>query len=93
MQVSLLIKLKGQALLNKNNDLISQLPAIREALENGKKVEFETHGFSMIPLLHDGGDRVILQLNTKPLKINDVDVACGKWNWVKTPWPWEMEGC
>lgn len=28
-----------------------------------------------------------------PLKINDVDVACGKWNWAKTPWPWEMEGC
>lgn len=58
--------------MNKQNDLKSQIPAIREALEKGKKVEFETHGHSMIPLLHDGGDRVIIQLNTTPLKINDV---------------------
>ena len=26
-----------------------------------------------------------------PLKNNDVDVVCGTWNWVKSPWPWEME--
>lgn len=58
--------------MNKNNDLNSQLPAIREALESGKKVEFETHGFSMIPLLHDGGDKVILELNSDSLKVNDI---------------------
>lgn len=58
--------------MSKANDLISQLPAMRQALGNGKKVEFETHGHSMIPLLHDGGDKVILTLNKASLKVNDV---------------------
>ncbi len=58
--------------MSKANDLNSQLPAMREALESGKKIEFETHGHSMIPLLHDGGDKVILKLNEMPLKVNDV---------------------
>lgn len=31
--------------------------------------------------------------NFGPLSIRDVDVSNEKWNWVKTPWPWEMEGC
>ncbi len=58
--------------MSKANDLLSQLPVMRQALESGKKVEFETHGHSMIPLLHDGGDKVILTLNKAPLKVNDV---------------------
>lgn len=58
--------------MSKANDLYSQLPAMREALESGKKIEFETHGHSMIPLLHDGGDKVILTLSEKPLQVNDV---------------------
>lgn len=28
-----------------------------------------------------------------PLNIRDVDVSNETWNWVKTPWPWELEGC
>ena len=31
--------------------------------------------------------------NYGPLKIRDVDMNNEKWNWVKTPWPWELEGC
>lgn len=27
-----------------------------------------------------------------PLKAEEVSV-CNQWTWVKTPWPWEMEGC
>lgn len=58
--------------MNKSNDLISQLPDIVSSLQNGKLVEFETHGFSMIPLLRDGGDRVILKKADKPLRVGDV---------------------
>lgn len=50
----------------------SQIPEMRKALQNGKKAQFETHGFSMIPLLHDGGDSVILEQPRFPLKVNDV---------------------
>ncbi len=75
MQVSLFPKLKGQVLLNKRNDLFSQLPDMIDALQSGKLVEFETHGFSMIPLLHDGGDRVVLKKAENQLNIDDV-VLC-----------------
>lgn len=27
-----------------------------------------------------------------PLRVDQVDVS-DHWAWVKTPWPWEMEGC
>ena len=27
-----------------------------------------------------------------PLRVDQVDVS-NHWAWVKTPWPWEMEGC
>ncbi len=27
-----------------------------------------------------------------PLRVDQVDVS-NQWAWVKTPWPWEMEGC
>ena len=50
----------------------SQIPQMRKALQSGKMVEFETHGFSMIPLLHNGGDSVILEKPRFPLNINDV---------------------
>ncbi len=58
--------------MNNCNDLASQLPDIISALQCGKLVEFETHGFSMVPLLHDGGDRVILRKADKPLEVGDV---------------------
>lgn len=54
-----------------SNSLSSNLPDIKKALDTGKIVEFETHGFSMIPLLHDGGDKVLLR-KAKFLKLNDV---------------------
>ncbi len=50
----------------------TQIPEMRKVLQCGKKVKFETHGFSMIPLLHDGGDSVILEQPSFPLKVNDV---------------------
>lgn len=57
--------------MNKSNSLSFNLADIKKALADGKLVEFETHGFSMIPLLHDGGDKVLLQ-KTNSLKLNDV---------------------
>lgn len=45
---------------------------IRRELSSGKLAEFETHGFSMIPLLHDGGDRVVLCENEGDLSVGDV---------------------
>ncbi len=58
--------------MNKSNDLVSQLPDMVSSLQSGKLVEFETHGFSMVPLLRDGGDRVILKNADKPLEVGDV---------------------
>lgn len=58
--------------MSKPNGIESQIPEMRSALQSGKLVEFETHGFSMIPLLHDGGDRVILAQPSFPLRLNDV---------------------
>lgn len=31
--------------------------------------------------------------NFGPLNARDVKTENDKWNWVKTPWPWELEGC
>lgn len=79
--MSLFQKLKGQVSLNKQNDLASQLPDMISALQNGKLVEFETHGFSMIPLLHESGDRVLLKKAEKPLEAGDVALCrtdCGR---------------
>ena len=58
--------------MNKRSDLLSQLPDMISVLQSGKPIEFETHGFSMIPLLHDGGDRVVLKKADKPLEVGDV---------------------
>ena len=58
--------------MSKPNGIEAQIPEMRRVLNSGKFVEFETHGFSMIPLLHDGGDRVILSKPKLPLQINDV---------------------
>jgi len=58
--------------LNKPDGIKVQIPEMSRALESGKLVEFETHGFSMIPLLHNGGDRVILKQPNFPLQVNDV---------------------
>ena len=68
MRWSLFQKSKEKVSLNKRNDLISQLPDIVSALQNGKLVQFETHGFSMVPLLRDGGDRIILKKALTTLK-------------------------
>lgn len=59
-------------MLSKPNGIESQIPEMRIALQNGKLIEFETHGFSMIPLLHNGGDRVVLSQPRFPLEVNDV---------------------
>lgn len=48
------------------------MPEIKRCLNEGKLAEFETHGFSMIPLLHDGGDRVVLEKPKAQLRVNDV---------------------
>lgn len=47
-------------------------PQIRESLCKGNVAEFETHGHSMIPLLHDGGDKVRLIKPEGGLKVGDV---------------------
>ena len=47
-------------------------PELRAVINAGKIAEFETHGFSMIPLLHDGGDRVRLTKPNGKLSIGDV---------------------
>lgn len=47
-------------------------PELRSAIDSGKIAEFETHGFSMIPLLHDGGDRVRLVKPKGKLAVGDV---------------------
>ena len=58
--------------MSKPNGIESQIPEMRSVLQSGRLVEFETHGFSMIPLLHDGGDKVVLKQPCFPLKVNDV---------------------
>ena len=58
--------------MSKRNDLVSQLPQMCAALQSGKMVEFETHGISMIPLLHDVGDTVILKKADSKLSVGDV---------------------
>ncbi len=57
--------------MSKSNSLSLNLAEIKKTLADGKLVEFETHGFSMIPLLHDGGDKVLLK-KTNFLKLNDI---------------------
>lgn len=47
-------------------------PELRATIDAGKIAEFETHGFSMIPLLHDGGDKVRLVKPKGKLNVGDV---------------------
>ena len=57
----------------RSENSLSQLePQIRASLEQGKIAEFETHGFSMVPLLHDGGDFVRLKKSTNKLSLGAV---------------------
>lgn len=58
--------------MSSNNGLEKVVPEIKRCLDSGNLAEFETHGFSMIPLLHDGGDRVVLQKAGTALDVNDV---------------------
>lgn len=58
--------------MNSDNSLKKLEPELRAAIDSGKIAEFETHGFSMIPLLHDGGDKVRLVKPEGRLKLNDV---------------------
>lgn len=46
-------------------------PIIREVVQSGGEFVMKTHGTSMLPLLSDGGDGVVL-VNKGDLKVNDV---------------------
>lgn len=58
--------------MSDNKSLRELEPELRATIDSGKIAEFETHGFSMIPLLHDGGDRVRLIKPGGKLAIGDV---------------------
>ncbi len=58
--------------MNDKKSLKELEPELRAAINAGKIAEFETHGISMIPLLHDGGDKVRLVKPVGALKVNDV---------------------
>ena len=58
--------------MNNKKSLNELEPELRATLDAGKIAEFETHGFSMIPLLHDGGDRVRLVKPKGRLSVGDV---------------------
>lgn len=58
--------------MNNHKSLRELEPELRATLDAGKIAEFETHGFSMIPLLHDGGDRVRLVKPKGRLSVGDV---------------------
>ncbi len=58
--------------MSSENSLEKIVPEILKCLDEGRLAEFETHGISMIPLLHDGGDRVVLCKAAGSLEINDV---------------------
>lgn len=58
--------------MNNHKSLRELEPELRATLDTGKIAEFETHGFSMIPLLHDGGDRVRLVKPKGRLSVGDV---------------------
>lgn len=56
-----------------SNDRLEKTAAeIKCSLDKGNLAEFETHGFSMVPLLHDGGDRVVLKKASGRLSVGDV---------------------
>lgn len=56
-----------------SNDRLEKTAAeIKCSLDKGNLAEFETHGFSMVPLLHDGGDKVVLKKASGRLSVNDV---------------------
>ncbi len=58
--------------MSEQNNLNNIEPEIRKSLAQGRLVTFETHGISMLPLLHDGGDKVVLKRPEGKLNINDV---------------------
>ena len=72
MLKNLLKKLKGQVSLSDKKNLRELEPELRATIDSGKIAEFETHGFSMVPLLHDGGDRVRLVKPKGKLSVEDV---------------------
>lgn len=55
-----------------NKSIIEAVPIIKEQLNRGITVTIETNGYSMIPLLHDGGDKTLLAKPEFPLKIGQV---------------------
>lgn len=65
-------KSKEQVSLSDKKSLRELEPELRAVIDSGRVAEFETHGFSMIPLLHDGGDRVRLVKPKGKLSVGDV---------------------
>ena len=47
-------------------------PVMKEMLDNGGTVNFNPHGVSMLPMLHDDGDRVTIKQPTGMLKKYDL---------------------
>lgn len=56
----------------KDTRLEQLMPLIRERLEAGQSVRFSPHGTSMLPMLRQGRDRVILSPVSGPLKKYDI---------------------
>ena len=57
---------------NRSIQLDELMPLIRERLEAGESVRFSPHGTSMLPMLKDGRDQVILSPLTDKLKKYDL---------------------
>lgn len=52
--------------------LAEMYPIMKEMLENGGTVNFPPHGTSMLPMLHDNGDMVMIKKPEKELKKYDL---------------------
>lgn len=57
---------------NKSFSLEELLPVISEQLEAGKKITFKPRGTSMLPLLREGKDGIVLEKSRGNHKKNDI---------------------
>lgn len=53
-------------------ELIQLYPVMQEMLDSGGTVNFNPRGTSMLPMLHNSGDRVVIKAPDKPLKKYDL---------------------
>ena len=60
------------SLQNKYTQLKELMPLIRESLDEGKSVFFMPNGISMLPMLHQGIDKVTLSPLPEQLKKYDL---------------------